>query len=216
VTVGPQPEAAAHHDSARHDEGAGFPAVHRPSADSSRRRATSPDWFVAGSSESTVSLPRPRFGKDAATNHLLSRVGVAATSRYRNVRLILRGARRDGSRHGKNRLGWFSFPAVASESARSVPGEGGSGLPTFCRLQRTTTRAGHLAMPGPVENLMSSGGRSGGRRTPAEAAPFAQRDRPDDKRQGAAEAARIDLGDGDLGEGAVLDRRGDGTALDRP
>ena len=90
-SVGPQPEAAGHHDSTRHDDGAGFPAVDRPSADSSRRRATSPGRIVAGSSDSTFSLPRPRPEKDAVANHLLSRVGVAATSRHRNIRLILRG-----------------------------------------------------------------------------------------------------------------------------
>ena len=91
VSVGPRLEAAGHHDSARHDDGAGFPAADRPSADSPRRRATSPGWIVAGSSDSSFSLLRPRPGKDAAANHLLSRVGVAATSRHRNVRLILRG-----------------------------------------------------------------------------------------------------------------------------
>lgn len=110
ATVGLQPESAEHHDSARHDDGAGFPAVDRPSAGSSRRRATSPDWIVAESSESTVSLPRPRPGKDAATNHLLSRVGIAAASRHRNVRLILRGARRDGSRREKKSAGCFPSP----------------------------------------------------------------------------------------------------------
>ena len=105
ANVGPQPEAAAHHDSARHDDGAGFPAADRPSADSSRRRATSPDWIVAKSSESTFSLPQQRPGKDAAANHLLSRVGVAATSRHRNVQLILRVVWRDGSRLGEKSAG---------------------------------------------------------------------------------------------------------------
>jgi hypothetical protein len=49
-----------------------------------------------GSSRSHRNPPFPcrgrAPGKDAATNHLLSRVGIAATSRHRNVRLILRGA----------------------------------------------------------------------------------------------------------------------------
>jgi hypothetical protein len=66
-----QPEAAEHHDSARHDDGAGFPAVDRPSTDSSRRRATSPDWIVAESSESTVSLPRPRPRKKTRSASIL-------------------------------------------------------------------------------------------------------------------------------------------------
>ena len=113
-SVGLQPKVAAHHDSARHNDGAGFPAVDRPSTDSSRRRATSPDWIVAESPESTVSLPRPRPGKDAATNHLLSRVGIAATSRHRNVRLILRGAWRDGSRRGR-KIGRGSIRPAAGQ-----------------------------------------------------------------------------------------------------
>ena len=118
---------------------------------------------------------------------------------------------------GKNRLGSVSFPAVASESARTgAAGESESGISDTLAspANNDAGRAPCDARPG--GKTKSSGGGSGGRRTPAEAAPFAQGDRPDGKRQGAAEATRIDLGDGDLGDGAVLDRRGDGTALDRP
>ncbi len=149
--MGPQPEAAGHHESARHDDGAGSPAADRPSADSSRRRATSPDWIVAGSSESTFSLPQPRPGKDVAANHLPSRVGIAATSRHRNVRWILRRARRAGSHLGKKSAGIVLAPRSAAASERSERrGRSGEGFPTLCRARRTTTRAGHLAMPGPM------------------------------------------------------------------
>ena len=69
ATVGPRPKAGGHPDPARYEAGTGFPAVDRPSADSSRGRATGPDWIVAGSSESTFSLPQPTRQKKRRGRH---------------------------------------------------------------------------------------------------------------------------------------------------